>query len=135
MKDKLKELEKDIKDKLTRLMEVSRGCLVKNLNITCEVIDIYGNKIFVFVPTHRHTALTKTGDCEIIGHPIILSDVLEWLQYSGIEHSILETVEINAYHNHETGNKRYSEWDLSKKHLHEQSEELINYLHSLIKKQ
>lgn len=133
---KLEELQKEIRSKLPRLMEVSKGMRLSHYDKeNWEVTGVFGSyKKFI-----RCVTLDGLGQMDVnileldnshlktIGHPILLSDVLEWFpkRYYDDHPSV-------SYWGYISGTNDI-QWDTSKPHLSDQSEELINYLHSLIK--
>ena len=146
--NKLEELQKEIRSKIPRLMELRRGCRFSDDDeftyMIDEVCTINNNQPFVLY--HEEDSLIDIYDFidgyeldfikknyEIIGHPIKLSDVLKWLSIDYNNMYIVVGVYLD-FIDHEMpvtakGKQLYWKDD----YLHEQDEELINYLHSLIK--
>ena len=134
--EKLNELTEAIRKSIPRLMELSEGC-----EIISKIVD-YFNKIeiesnFIIGKNAEFDGedivvgdyFYSTDNFTIIGHEPLLNDVLEWLKIKGIK--ITDTTDdlLLCF----GGYKYYSFWDLSKSKLSDQSEELINFLHDLIK--
>lgn len=137
---KLEQLTEEIKKELPRLMELTDGCIIKtpHWNIFIQMYEknkyddyyIFGSSIFndnydkICSVANIYKEFSK--ETSIIGHPILLSDVLDFIYKS------------NAYIYSKTGedvamiHKCIYHYDLSKPYLKDQSEELIDYLHSLI---
>lgn len=147
-------VETAIRKALPRLMEPTEGCLFKD-NWTNEVSEKVGlyrtergkkvavlrdnstNEIFVdYSNTFRINLFYKDASHTTIGHDILLSDVLEWLGKFGHKASIHSRAEFVVFvKKREYIFTRYSTYiDLSKPRLADQSEELINFLYNLIKK-
>lgn len=132
MKTKLQILEEKIRKDLPRLMELGEGCRVK-LADHKKTSD--PNNIIKMVNAFTF----KSEDIvEIIGHDILLSDVLEWLQLVGdnnieINYDFLSfSIKRNMFYNGDFGYK-YVNWDLSKSCLKYQNEVVIAFLYDLIK--
>lgn len=136
----LERLEKDIREKLPRLMELTEGCIFKSIKYTYKII--YYDKISKLFKV----LYINDGDCTwkyqeeiynqtIIGHDILLNDILEWLGTINQDY----TFENNGFllYYYEDGYCRIEgstkpKWDLSKPLLKDQPQELIDYLASLI---
>jgi len=127
-------LENAIYNSIPRLRELSVGCEIlvdKNIlsnDLVIEVVvDLHKNKNFVVLKRGIYQIdMINT----IIGHPILLNDVLEWLN---------NIKSINVYQLYPSGrlfkNSKYFEtWNLSKPKLSDQSQELIDALTELIPK-
>lgn len=124
---KLNELTTEIRKAIPRLMELSDGCVIKPytqnefmLDATYRIKDTdYG--IYVDSLLYRYDTYSDS-EFEIIGHEPLLNDVLEYfLEYTSLDFNTRQMAYILA------------SWDLSKSRLSEQSPELINFLHDLIK--
>lgn len=125
MKTKLQILEEKIRKDLPRLMELGEGCRVK-LADHKKTSD--PNNIIKMVNAFTF----KSEDIvEIIGHDILLSDVLDWLKTLRknfkLDSDIL-VVFVDAF------TLKKSNINLSKPYLKDQSEELIEFLYNLIEK-
>lgn len=121
MKTKLQILEEQIRKDLPRLMELGDGCCVK-LADHKKTSD--PNNIIKMVNAFTF----KSEDIvEIIGHDILLSDLLKWIY--------LKKGDVDCFFN-DDGLWLFDEyfWDLNKPHLKDQSEELIEFLYNLIEK-
>lgn len=132
-----------IRKVLPRLMEPTEGCKIKfkrkyfSGSVTGRVIANYNKDVLIYSKEYDDTFLRAIEHCEIIGHDILLSDVLEWssktfknfrkllIDDDGILYKFL----INGMF----GDAGGMYWDLSKPRLADQSEELINFLYNLIK--
>ena len=122
----MKELENKIREALPRLKGLTPGCFIAenisgnifkllSYNKTSETFDYYNPVDGMF-----EEAL-ETLDCfEVIGHPIQLNDVLEWLldfrKYSTKDSQIQEVLNV---------------WDLSSVFLADQSDEFKEFLNDL----
>ena len=130
--EKLNELKAEIRKSIPRLMELSEGCEIK---IQYDVsFFITGNCFDTYYAISEDGCNFKTLDSidimETIGHEPLLNDVLEWF-LSVKDDSMLFT---STCGNIFLGlNKDKQIWDLSKSKLSDQSPELINFLHDLIK--
>lgn len=145
--NKLEQLTSEIRKTVPRLMELTDGCKLSPFNVFSAKV-ISNDKDYVYVLSTNNNCIEKFTNeeinrhFEIIGHEIMLNDVLEWLPngfgitsglYTGgfitidkgnMCYSCIQAVGIDEY--------KYYRWDLSKPFLKDQSQELINYLHSLI---
>lgn len=156
MKEKLEILEKEIRKVLPRLLELSMGCkLWKDgyfytyIGKLIPEIDVrYTNPYHLhhfyseeFIKDKKETFLYAIGDnkfknYKIIGHDILLSDVLEWLKELELSDKI-GTFEIGFTPMGRFAIKQKETivfWDLSKPYLKDQSEKLIEFLYNLIEK-
>lgn len=159
---KLHAVETAIRKALPRLMELSYGCKLKGnkfgneykfISQTTEegkdytsyhLYDKDYNRPTVFITDffvidpNDYTAFT------ILGHDILLSDVLEWLRLFNNDYCLwdgmfLKPVGASNYYaefetiNGESFDKNTIKLDLSKPYLKDQSEELIDFLYNLIK--
>jgi len=134
--EKLNELKAEIRKAIPRLMELSEGCdIISKIEDYFNDIEIESNFIIgknakfygedIFIGGYFYS----TDNFTIIGHEPKLNDVLQWLKIKCIK--ITDTTDdlLLCF----GGYKYYSFWDLSKSKLSDQSEDLINYLHDLIK--
>lgn len=138
-KEKLHTLETNIRQVLPRLLEPTDGCLFKSKTGVIHTLVGYNdvNEKFVFkcMDTEFNELFNSIEkiDFEIIGHEILLSDVLDWFDkiHFKPEESITMFDEIIA----EQGiTSIVSLWDFSKKYLSEQPEILIDFLYKILKK-
>ena len=131
--EKLNELTTEIRKAIPRLMELSEGCEIKTQSGTKYKIYLEEESFYnCFNEKVVTTSMTKplsTHSYTIIGHEPLLNDVLEWLKIKGIKISDTTDDLLLCF----GGYKHYSFWDLSKLKLSDQSPELINFLHDLIK--
>lgn len=152
--NKLQILEKQIRKDLPRLMEVSEGCYLKNYGSgkmyrvmgregeICFLQDINNLKS----SSLEITESTAINYFEVIGHNILLNDVLEWIakQNEGLHLDIEYEVKDNllkiivrqdiddVYSDFSKTYTEYYIWDLSKISLADQSDELKEFLYELI---
>lgn len=168
-KEKLHAVEVTIRKAFPMLMEPTEGCWL-NLHYNdekdnkatekCKIIgvDKKGKLLIRFedgVNTLDKQDLEKyikIGSYSILGHDILLSDVLEWLNTEKMVNILCENIAYTghngfvsliqngyldiSYYSHEyeiSLTSRLGKWDLSKPHLVDQSEELWNFLYNLIK--
>lgn len=145
----LASVEAQIRKDIPRLMELREGCIIKNnhngdleiflgyisidgfsrvvlkdLYIKSIRIDIEGNLIIDEFDKYAYS---------IIGHEIMLSDVLEWLFTSTlISYYISSSGEILYWLIEGAPETRINiYWDLSSPYLKDQSEELIKFLYNI----
>ena len=122
--EKLNELTEAIRKSIPRLMELSEGCEIKiqydvSFFITGKSFDTY---YAVSENGWNFKTLDSIDIMETIGHEPKLNDVLEYfLEYTSLDFNTRQMAYILA------------SWDLSKSKLSDQSEELIGFLHDLIK--
>ncbi len=147
--EKLKAVTDDIRAKLPRLMELEKGCLVKYKNEEYEILGIeYGdmdNGYYIdlkLVNECGDLILESLRNVEIIGKEPMLNDVLEWINI--VIGETQRVVSIDVYGKMRSAYmmgrglgairtlEMSSKWDLSKPYLHQQSEELINFLYELL---
>lgn len=124
----LERLEKDIREKLPRLMELTEGCVINYKHSDANVINKRGSE-YCLVKASGIVEWVKDYviiNYRIIGHDPMLSDVLEW--YSFTNGLCFDPPRQSIYGFYF---KTFA-WDLSKPHLKDQSQELIDYLASLI---
>ena len=150
----LEELQKEIRSKLPRLMEVERGCVLDHPFYNEHLICIGENTLDRLV-FNRYDLLRKEYDANVIqlpksgiqeningkrmsvlGKDILLSHVLEWLNIFGVKRITYEgSTYTDCFRIHDVEQEGLPvTWNLSKLHLKDQNQELIDYLHSLIKK-
>lgn len=128
-----------IRQALPRLMEPTEGCKIKfkrkyfSGSVTGRVIANYNKDVLIYSKEYDDTFLRAIEHCEILGHDILLSDVLEWL---GREHNNIEIFLMNngiILINFREDKPNRVVIDFSKPRLADQSEELWNFLYNLIK--
>jgi len=133
----LEKLEKEIRLKLPRLMELSDGCIVKfkmmngvmskHFIIQCidDKGDVYCNNGYTKPPQNNLI---------IIGHEIQLNDVLEWFRNKNVVNNRYVTISFTEREGFIRIGEHYliGDWDLSKNLLKDQSQELIDSLSELI---
>lgn len=138
--EKLHAVETAIRQALPRLLELTEGCYF--------IDKTFGNRKVKFLHKcqrdDKEYILDEDGivcwydyyDKEIIGHDILLSDVLEWLKELELSNEI-DTFNIGYS---EMGqfvilyDSKYYFWNLSKPYLKDQSEDFIEFLYNLIEK-
>ena len=141
-KEKLNELTTEIRKSIPRLMELSEGCeIISKIEDYFNNIEIESNFIIgknaefdgedIVIGEYCYGTINFT----IIGHEPLLNDVLEWHSLNGrCKYSHFEVSKGEAYFSIYDGEENESiNWDLSKLKLSDQSEELIDFLHDLIK--
>ncbi|MFK8281656.1 hypothetical protein [Capnocytophaga cynodegmi] len=137
----LASVEAQIRKDIPRLMELKEGCVLfnrrneDNLKIICLDTDFdeyvcLKNKMYLTGVPFKDVSLF-----EIIGHEIMLNDVLEWLKNKFSNEVIIyegnNVFKIKGYNfDYDLGE---FEWDLPSLYLKDQSEELIKFLYNLIK--
>lgn len=134
--EKLNELTTEIRKAIPRLMELSEGC-----EIISKIVD-YFNKIeiesnFIIGKNAEFDGedivvgdyFYSTDNFTIIGHEPLLNDVLEWIDTNKCSVSIRK----DGFVFYRMDDLYIVDWDLSKSKLSDQSEQLINFLHDLIK--
>lgn len=140
---KIESLSNEIRKALPYLMEFSEGCLIEDTynsivyKIACtdknanndifnvwalDIKNMFALRCFIYKSYHK-----------IIGHEPMLNDVLAWLAI--IQNSLLLISVCGTIYNGEHGEIDSTNvyWNIEKPYLKEQSEELINFLYSLIK--
>lgn len=140
--EKLNELTTEIRKSIPRLMELSDGCHVKLYYKTTSVVFFKSDKNIGFYTLGKFDEIDIltheefTDDIEyVFGKEPLLNDVLEWHSLNGrCKYSHFEVSKGEAYFSIYDGEENESiNWDLSKLKLSDQSEELIDFLHDLIK--
>lgn len=136
--NKLQVLEEQIRKALPRLMELGEGVLLRD-KITNQILKI------IYLKKDRFSFVSiKTGDVssnnlvknidedfEIIGHDILLNDVLEWFQKFNKNNDV--SFDLYGRFRIYNGNQySQSTWNLFKPYLKDQSEKLIEFLYNLI---
>ena len=134
--EKLNELTEAIRKSIPRLMELSEGCeIISKIEDYFNNIEIESNFIIgknaefdgedIVIGEYCYGTINFT----IIGHEPLLNHVLEWLNP--------KICQVNIRHDgfifYNTKDLSKCSWDLSKSKLSDQSEELIDFLHDLIK--
>ena len=127
-------VEARIRKDIPRLMELREGCLVGKDN---EVFRIEENPKGDGYYVGRYFYLYEESIAEryeIIGHDIMLNDVLEWGLMNKLFNVELihKTLRMKPYKNLLHLND-YGRWDLSKSYFKNQSAELVKFLYNLKK--
>lgn len=142
--EKLQIITQQIRKDIPRLMELSKGCIIKSNDVGTEykIVGTLGKLCFIFngvrVDDIHISNILK--HFKIIGHEPMLNDVLEWFE------KMRQLPEDTFFQDlfFQTNNGKYLEiygdggliekWDLSRPYLKDQSEELINFLYNLTNK-
>lgn len=145
---KIEIVENAIRKALPRTKKLSKGCkILFDLNevhtdVVGEIIGIDDANVAIVITedlAQRRVSLKNFDEQKIIGHDILLSDVLEWLEETRPNSNL--TIELNRVSSIRKG---YSmtlfiqfddldcDWYLSKPYLKDQNEELIEFLYDLI---
>lgn len=145
--EKLDVIVKDIRQKLPRLMELEEGCWVNRYGEQGIIIEVNKESYNTLVANQSvyHNLKNATKQDEIIGKEPMLNDMLEWvkiLKYFEDNRFKKLYIDCNGYfyiRDYDTEHQtledipEYIKWDLSKPYLKDQSEELIDFLYSLLK--
>jgi len=138
MENKLNELTDAIRKALPRLMEIENGQIFNSKYyglIQATQIEIHKANIYSIYGFDFKCGLPRSNyyprELELIGKEPQLNDVLEWLDIIDKENNYIIDVSgmVFIFYNNEMKPKCI--WDLSKPYLKNQSEDLINFLHSL----
>ena len=134
--EKLNELTTEIRKAIPRLMELSEGC-----EIISKIVDYFNNieieSNFIICKNAEFDGedivvgdyFYSTDNFTIIGHEPLLNDVLEWIDTNKCSVSIRK----DGFVFYRMDDLYIVDWDLSKSKLSDQREQLINFLHYLIK--
>jgi len=132
--EKLNELTEAIRKSIPRLMELSEGCELEKYNEKYKIHEVKNERYYLTNILGGHTKYEIDRDYTIIGHEPLLNHVLEWRRITNnYRASFINDLFIDEDKSNETGVIVEVDWDLSKSKLSDQSEDLINYLHDLIK--
>ena len=133
--EKLNELTEAIRKSIPRLMELSEGCVLEKYNEKYKIHEVKNERYYLTNILGGHTKYEIDRDYTIIGHEPLLNHVLEWHSLNGRDkYSHFEVSKGEAYFSIYDGEENESiNWDLSKSKLSDQSKELIDFLHDLIK--
>jgi hypothetical protein len=134
--EKLNELTTEIRKSIPILMELSEGCeIISKIEDYFNNIEIESNFIIgknaefdgedIVIGEYCYGTINFT----IIGHEPLLNHVLKWLDTNKCGFSIRK----GGFVFYRMDYLCMANWDLSKSKLSDQSEELINFLHDLIK--
>ncbi|GJQ07502.1 hypothetical protein CAPN010_16600 [Capnocytophaga cynodegmi] len=150
----LAEVTAQIRKDIPRLMELKEGCILMKRDtkynpVYRKIVFTYNNTYYIpskcfGLKVIEFSKENIDKDYEIIGHEIMLNDVLEWLKKLGFltECSGLDFGGDSFYREElvydDNGNFLYKkttfcEWNLPSPYLKDQSEELIKFLYKLIK--
>lgn len=143
----LAEIEAVIREDIPRLSELREGCILQNewSKDFFKVYDETENHIRIFqlnsdVPNEQvinKKHINTYTPLIIIGHDIMLNDVLEWIKFNAFSVEFQENGDFNLHRELKLSKsiERYGfvNWNLSKPLLKDQLEELINFLYTLIK--
>lgn len=138
MKEILQILEEQIRKDLPRLKELREGCWFKSGYGEEKLINVGGENddkfLFIDVFKNHYEVDEIPKHYKIIGHDILLSDVLEWLKELELSNKI-GTFEIGFTPMGRFAIKQKETivfWNLNKTHLKDQSDRLIEFLYNLI---
>ncbi len=129
----LEELTREIREKLTRLKELSKGCIIESSEKVFEIDDLMyavcdNDQIF-----DRFTdSWIFSDEYQIIGKEPMLNDVMEYLSIKAVEFAFTQ----NGFYAYDNYIERWGDFipvNLQSPYLKDQSPELIKFLHSLIK--
>lgn len=144
----MEELENKIREALPRLKELTKGCIIYGVDGDFHQFGSYAEVINVKIETdytktyildcftidsgrYNHFFTTKkcwdTYNVKVIGHPIKLNDVLEYIKIK--DTPVYNTTEVNTIAFGTFPKIQY--WDLSSVFLSDQSEELKEFLNGL----
>lgn len=147
--EKLHAVETAIRKALPRLMEPTEGCRILEHGEPLEQYSVIlaersEGKYLIYTPYNLDNPCEEidqkelSENYEILGHDILLSDVLEW--FDNLKHETIRVSQITTkgtlIGTEDTDTLRavkFGKWDLSKPRLADQSEELWNFLYNLIK--
>jgi len=145
MENNLQDLENAIYNSIPRLRELSVGCQVdfKDAKYPMTLFS-KANGLLRFIDkngtSYAWPEEETKGFMKIIGHPILLNDVLEWLRlidkdkdYYSIDY-FGNLLKFNYDSEYICWEKTKMNWNLSKPALKDQSQELIDALTELIPK-
>lgn len=144
----LEELTREIRERLPRLMELSDGQRILAL-INDHSNDIYEGAVEIIgvgaiIKENREIEIGGYSylideDYKVFGKDPMLNDVLEWLSLKSdtVDYYGFDSAGNYLWFNHALNKFSTNptvKWNLSKPYLKDQSPELINFLHGLIKK-
>jgi len=123
-------LENEIYNSIPRLRELSSGCVIqsKSTKIKFTIIGETSTIYYAFNEIYHSVSFSHNeiiANYETIGHPILLNDVLEWMNFIRGKNIIENTEKIL---------RLIANWNLPKPKLSDQSQELIDALTELIPK-
>lgn len=142
----LAEVEAKIREDIPRLMELNVGCklwfsdshnssLIKIIAEDKEEDCFYVLEDSYDVDKYKKSFINE--HYQIIGHDIMLNDVLEWLLFNAFSVEFQENGDFNKYRYSDNNlvfdRFDFASWYLPSPYLKDQSEELIKFLYNLIK--
>lgn len=144
---KIEILSNEIRKALPYMMELSEGCIVEYFSNATRYrvngIDNSSKKRTTLYCSDLSTQYKQSSTFtynsnyyEIVGHEPMLNDVLAWLinfDYKYFEDTVYLSHTLGQCGFTSESISFYYPWNLEKPYLKEQSEELINFLYSLIK--
>lgn len=145
IQEKLKVVEEQIRKDIPRLMELTPGCriLEKEYDEFYKIDKIIrGNFVLYGENNTGHKFVNKIlqSHYEVIGHDILLTDMLEWLgglaksgKMGKVTGFYLSNEGVLTRKNQDGSYDFICEIDLSKPQVANQSKELINFLYDLTK--
>ena len=144
---KIEALSNEIRKALPYLMEFSEGCIFFNkrqgyfkAHFISKIADFDLSKTHIIkacVEGNSSANFYYPLSCELVGHEPMLNDILAWHSNKGRnKYSHFEAVKSEGYFFIYDGEENcYVTWNLEKPYLKDQSDELINFLYSLICKE
>lgn len=139
----LDELSLLIRKNIPRLMELREGCVIEYFRgsraYNCKVVETFPSYFNAYFDGEIESIDFELSEntFQIIGHDIMLNDVLEWLDDNKKDYGFNGEGYFYKEKRNEglAGKELYNfvQWDLSKPYLKDQSEELIKFLYNIIK--
>ena len=125
-------LENAIYNSIPRLRELSSGCVIEHEK-TRYVLDNYNAVLINNNEIHIEDLfkIIEPQEYQILGHPILLNDVLEWLIF--LDKKGIYAIDCSGLL-FDSKAKKIGNWNLPKPKLSDQSQELIDALTELIPK-
>lgn len=141
----LADVSAQIRKDIPRLMELREGCMldyfINERAYTGKVVETFTSYFNVYFDGEIKSIDFELDEntFKIIGHDIMLNDVLEWIKFNAFNVEFQENGDFNLHRELKLSKsiERYNfvNWDLSKPLLKDQVEELIKFLYALIKQQ
>ncbi|MFJ1411719.1 hypothetical protein [Capnocytophaga canimorsus] len=141
----LASVEAQIRKDIPRLMELREGCVIEYFRngraYNCKVVETFPSYFNMYFDSEIESIDFELSEntFQIIGHDIMLNDVLEWLNSKNkniaisSDGTLFELNKAIFYNKIGIGDCGIIKWDLSKLLLKDQSEELVKFLYKLIK--
>lgn len=138
-KSKLEIIIAQIRKDIPRLMELREGLVFQFKDRVLKVLYKYDETRWKCVDTFgvqgKFPDEVINKESKIIGHEIMLNDVLGWVSIKQGRYVLLprgEFISIKYEENEYDIERTFVYWNLSSPYLKDQSEELIEFLYSLI---